>query len=118
MLTHYDEFAGVGGTSEGASCVPGVELIFAANHKKQAIASHAANFPHADHFDGDVERADITTFPRADIFTASPVCPPWSNASQGRLPAASSRPQLNSSTASAASSRPRGRPTRCWRTRC
>lgn len=80
MLTHYDEFAGVGGTSEGASCVPGVELIFAANHNKQAIASHAANFPNADHFDGDVERADITTFPRADIFTASPVCPPWSNA--------------------------------------
>ncbi|WP_432071241.1 DNA cytosine methyltransferase [Streptomyces sp. AA1529] len=80
MLTVYDEFAGVGGSSRGAAEVPGTELIFAANHKKDAVEDHARNFPDADHFEGDVARADITTFPRADIFWASPSCPPWSNA--------------------------------------
>lgn len=80
MLTVYDEFAGVGGSSKGATAVPGTELIFAANHKKDAVEDHARNFPKADHYEGDVARADITKFPRADIFWASPSCPPWSNA--------------------------------------
>ncbi|MEV0090207.1 DNA cytosine methyltransferase [Streptomyces sp. NPDC050738] len=80
MLSVYDEFAGVGGSSEGLTKVPGTQLIFAANHNKQAVASHAANFPGVDHFEGDVARARIETFPRADIFWASPSCPPWSNA--------------------------------------
>lgn len=80
MLTVYDEFAGVGGSSRGAAEVPGTELIFAANHKKDAVEDHARNFPDADHFEGDVARARIETFPRADIFWASPSCPPWSNA--------------------------------------
>ncbi|MBT2505297.1 DNA cytosine methyltransferase [Streptomyces sp. ISL-98] len=80
MLSVYDEFAGVGGSSEGLTKVPGTQLIFAANHNPQAVASHAANFPGVDHFEGDVARADITKFPRADIFWASPSCPPWSNA--------------------------------------
>lgn len=80
MLTIYDEFAGVGGSSRGATEVPGTELIFAANHKKDAVEDHARNFPNADHYEGDVARADIAKFPRADIFWASPSCPPWSNA--------------------------------------
>ncbi|MEW2635427.1 DNA cytosine methyltransferase [Streptomyces sp. NPDC048389] len=80
MLDIYDEFAGVGGSSQGATQVPGTRLIFAANHNKQSVASHAANFPDTDHFEGDVARARIETFPRADIFWASPSCPPWSNA--------------------------------------
>ncbi len=80
MLSIYDEFAGVGGSSLGSTAVPGTRLIFAANHKPGAVADHASNFPDADHFEGDVARADITKFPRADIFWASPSCPPWSNA--------------------------------------
>ncbi|MCX4707172.1 DNA cytosine methyltransferase [Streptomyces sp. NBC_01373] len=86
MLTVYDEFSGVGGSSLGSTSIKDsagnalTELIFAANHKKDAIEDHARNFPRADHFEGDVARADITTFPRADIFWASPSCPPWSNA--------------------------------------
>jgi DNA (cytosine-5)-methyltransferase 1 len=79
-LTLYDEFAGWGGSSQGCTAVPGVELIFAANHDKLAIAVHSMNFPDAGHYDGDVARARIETFPRADLFWASPVCPPWSNA--------------------------------------
>jgi len=79
-LTLYDEFAGAGGSSQGATSVPGVELIFAANHNKQAIESHAANFPTADHYCGDVVKADITKFPAADIFWTSPMCPDWTDA--------------------------------------
>ena len=80
MLTVYDEFAGIGGFSEGLTRVRGTRLIFAANHDRQAIRSHQANFPECDYYDGDLLRADITTFPRADVFSAAPVCPPWSNA--------------------------------------
>jgi len=79
-LTLYDEFAGCGGSSQGAASVPGVELILAANHDKWAIDSHAANFPRADHYLGDVRSIDLAKFPRADIFWASPSCPPFSSA--------------------------------------
>lgn len=80
MLTLYDEFAGVGGSSWGATRVPGVQAIFAANHWKVAIDSHAANFPAADHYCGDVQSIDMAKLPRADIFWASPACPPWTDA--------------------------------------
>lgn len=80
MLTLYDEFSGAGGSTQGAAVVPGVEPIFAANHNELAIRSHAANFPNVDHYQGDVIEADITRFPRADIFWASPACPPWTDA--------------------------------------
>jgi hypothetical protein len=32
--TIYDEFAGFGGSSQGAAAVPGVELMLAANHNQ------------------------------------------------------------------------------------
>jgi hypothetical protein len=34
MSTLYDEFAGFGGSSQGAAAVPGVELMLAANHNQ------------------------------------------------------------------------------------
>jgi DNA (cytosine-5)-methyltransferase 1 len=76
----YDEFAGFGGSSQGATAVPGVELILAANHLPLAVDVHALNFPAADHYLGDVAKADVTRFPRADLFWASPACPKWTNA--------------------------------------
>lgn len=79
-LSLYDEFAGAGGSTQGAASVPGVEPVLAANHNALAIQSHARNFPDVDHYLGDVAAADITRFPRADLFWASPSCPPWSNA--------------------------------------
>lgn len=79
-LTLYDEFAGAGGSTQGAAAVPGVEPVFAANHNKLAVETHSTNFPHVDHYCGDVVAADITRFPRADIFWASPACPPWTDA--------------------------------------
>lgn len=80
MLTLYDEFAGVGGSSLGASRVPGVEVVFAANHWDKAIETHQVNFPNAEHECCDVQQLDLDKVPRVDIFWASPACPPWTDA--------------------------------------
>jgi DNA (cytosine-5)-methyltransferase 1 len=80
MFTLYDEFAGFGGSSQGAAAVPGVELVLAANHNPLAVEVHGMNFPDADHYCGDIAKADIASFPRADLFWASPSCPPWTDA--------------------------------------
>ncbi|MFC5027873.1 DNA cytosine methyltransferase [Streptomyces sp. DSM 41987] len=80
MLTYVDFFAGLGGSSFGASLVPGIQPVLAANHWDRAIASHSVNFPAVDHFQGDLHAADVAGFPAADLFWASPECPKWSNA--------------------------------------
>ncbi|GAA2159909.1 DNA cytosine methyltransferase [Actinomadura napierensis] len=79
-LSLYDEFSGAGGSTQGAAAVPGVRPIFVANHDDTAIASHAANFPDVEHYKGNVVETDITRFPWAAIFWASPACPPWTDA--------------------------------------
>lgn len=80
MLTAYDEFSGIGGTSRGISFIPDVAVTDAANHDEHACAEHARNFPHARHYQADVTKLDMTRMPRADIFTASPACPAWTDA--------------------------------------
>ena len=77
-LTLMDWFCGAGGSSQGAHAVPGVRVKLAANHWERAIESHAANFPNVDHYQGDIREADITRWPAADLFWASPECPKWS----------------------------------------
>jgi DNA (cytosine-5)-methyltransferase 1 len=79
-VTVFDEFSGCGGTMQGASKVRYVKGVLAANHKKIAIESHAANFPEVDHYQGDVQRTGIEFFPWAALFLASPACPPWTDA--------------------------------------
>src|SRR3981081_3714983 len=79
-FTLYDEFAGFGGSSQGAAAVPGTELRPAANHNPLAVDGHGLNFPDADHYCGDIAKADIAGFPRADLFWSSPSCPPWTDA--------------------------------------
>jgi DNA (cytosine-5)-methyltransferase 1 len=80
MLRVYDEFAGVGGTSHGASYVPGIEIYAAANHDKDAVDSHSLNFPGARHFQADITKLPVEKMPYAEIFSASPACPAWTNA--------------------------------------
>ncbi|GAA2990400.1 DNA cytosine methyltransferase [Streptosporangium longisporum] len=80
MLTLMDWFCGAGGSSQGADSVPGVTVTRAANHWQRAIESHAANFPTADHYQGDIRTAPVETWPVCDLFWASPECPQWSNA--------------------------------------
>jgi DNA (cytosine-5)-methyltransferase 1 len=79
-LTLIDFFCGAGGSSQGATAVPGVTARLAANHWARAIETHALNFPHAEHYQGDLHDAEVEKFPAADLFWASPECPTWSQA--------------------------------------
>ncbi|HLL33555.1 MAG TPA: DNA cytosine methyltransferase [Streptomyces sp.] len=82
-LTVMDWFCGAGGSSQGAHAVPNVHVERAANHWEKAIASHAANFPDTDHYQGDIRKAPVWDWPITDIFWASPECTRWSIA-QGK----------------------------------
>uniref|UniRef100_UPI0030E279A1 DNA cytosine methyltransferase n=1 Tax=Streptomyces tubercidicus TaxID=47759 RepID=UPI0030E279A1 len=77
-LTVMDWFCGAGGSSQGAHAVPGLRVARAANHWERAIESHAANFPEADHYRGDIRKAPVWAWPVTDIFWASPECTNWS----------------------------------------
>ena len=79
-LRLLDWFCGAGGSSQGATAVPGVTLVHAANHWQRAIESHAANFPAADHWRGDIRDIDVATLPTADLAWMSPECTNWSRA--------------------------------------
>jgi len=79
-LTVFDEFTGFGGSLGGIQKVPGVVGRFAANHSTYALEVSARNYPHVEHFCGDVQRHDITKFQPCAIFWASPACPNWTSA--------------------------------------
>lgn len=79
-LTAYSEFCGFGGDSQGWRAIPDVETVLAANHARIAVEVHERNFPHARHILGDITKQDLTRFPRADLFWASPSCPAWTDA--------------------------------------
>jgi DNA (cytosine-5)-methyltransferase 1 len=65
-LTLVDFFCGAGGSSQGATAVPGVIARLAANHWARAIESHALNFPETGHFRSDLHDADVEKFPAGD----------------------------------------------------
>ena len=73
-LTISDLFAGAGGSSTGATWVPGVQLVAAANHWIRAIETHTANHPDAEHVLADISQYDPRLFPRSDLLWASPEC--------------------------------------------
>jgi DNA (cytosine-5)-methyltransferase 1 len=79
-ITHYSEFSGLGGTSDGCDAVEDVETIAAANHDEHAIASHRLNFPKAEHFHADLTKLPIEKMPWCHLFTYSPACPAWTDA--------------------------------------
>lgn len=74
MITVADLFCGAGGSGLGASVVPGVRLVYAANHWAKAVETHAANFPDTDHAVADISQVDPRRTPRTDILWASPEC--------------------------------------------
>jgi hypothetical protein len=53
--------------------------MLAANHNPLVVDVHGVNFPDADHYCGDIAKADIAGFARADLFWSSPSCPPWTD---------------------------------------
>ncbi len=74
MITVTDLFCGAGGSGLGATAVPGVRLVIAANHWQRAIDTHAANFPDTEHDCADVSQIEPRRYPRTDILWASPEC--------------------------------------------
>lgn len=72
-ITYTDIFCGFGGSSIGLENA-GLELALGANHWDKAIATHALNFPAADHIIADVSNYDMRRLPDTDILWASPIC--------------------------------------------
>jgi hypothetical protein len=75
-ITVTDMFCGAGGSSYGASRVPGVRIYRAMNHWKRAIETHGANFPDTEHVLADIQEVSPQYFDRSDILIASPSCFP------------------------------------------
>lgn len=73
-----DWFCGAGGSSQAAEKVPGLRVTRAANHWRQAIATHQANFPDVAHYTGDIRKAPVWAWPVTDLHWASPECTNWS----------------------------------------
>ena len=76
-----DLFAGWGGFTTGAEQA-GVSVVWAANHWRVAVDTHAANHPDVEHVCQDLRQADWTALPRYDLLLASPACQAHSTASQ------------------------------------
>lgn len=73
-LTITDFFCGAGGSSAGATQVPGLEVTAAANHWDLAVKTHAANHPNADHICADLSQYEPAAFPHSDLAWFSPSC--------------------------------------------
>lgn len=83
MITVTDLFCGAGGSGLGATAVPGVQLLMAANHWQLAIDTHAANFPDTEHDCADISQVDPRRYRRTEILWASPECT-WQSQARGR----------------------------------
>lgn len=73
-LTVTDLFCGAGGSGLGATSVPDVELVLAANHSPRAIETHALNFPDTEHDLADISQVEPRRYRRTNILWASPEC--------------------------------------------
>lgn len=78
-----DLFAGWGGFTLGAQQA-GVEVVWAANHWRTAVETHALNHPGIAHECQDLRQADWTRLPSYELLLASPACQGHSQASQPR----------------------------------
>lgn len=74
MITLTDFFCGAGGSSTGATQVPGVQVRLAANHWTLAVETHNTNHPDADHDCADLSQVDPRRYPTTDIAWLSPSC--------------------------------------------
>jgi len=68
-----DLFAGLGGSSEGARAA-GVRVVWAGNHWRVAVETHALNHPETAHVCQDLHQADWSQVPAHDLLLASPAC--------------------------------------------
>ncbi|MFP3187058.1 MAG: DNA cytosine methyltransferase [Paraburkholderia sp.] len=91
-----DMFAGAGGFSTGAR-MAGVKVVWAGNHWRIAVDTHAANHPEALHVCQDLHQADWSLVPDHDFLLASPCCQGHSRA-RGK---AANNPQHDASRSTA-----------------
>lgn len=68
-----DLFAGAGGFTTGATQA-GLQVVWAANHKRLAVDVHAANHPDTAHSCQDLAQANFTELPDFEVLLASPCC--------------------------------------------
>ncbi|WP_285240091.1 DNA cytosine methyltransferase [Pseudarthrobacter sp. MEB009] len=73
-LTMTDMFCGAGGSSTGATSLPGITVKTALNHWDKALASHNANHPDTIHVQADIKETDPRYIGHSDILWASPEC--------------------------------------------
>lgn len=66
-LTLTDLFCGAGGSSTGATSVPGVQVSVASNHWQLAVDTHNTNHPNADHICADLSQIDPRLFRNTDL---------------------------------------------------
>jgi DNA (cytosine-5)-methyltransferase 1 len=76
-----DLFSGFGGFTLAAQRA-GVHVVWAANHWRLAVETHAANHPDVAHACQDLRQANWTELPAYDLLLASPACQGHSTASQ------------------------------------
>ncbi len=72
-LSFIDGFCGAGGSSLGCE-VAGARVKLAMNHNDRSLATHAYNFPHADHAKIDISLEDPKKYPHATMAWFSPEC--------------------------------------------
>lgn len=73
-LTMTDMFCGAGGSSTGATMLPGISVKTAMNHWDKALESHNANHPDTIHVQADIKETDPRYIGNSDILWASPEC--------------------------------------------
>ncbi|MBT2537240.1 DNA cytosine methyltransferase [Arthrobacter sp. ISL-69] len=69
-----DMFCGAGGSSTGATSLPGITVKTALNHWDKALESHNANHPDTIHVQADIKETDPRYIGNSDILWASPEC--------------------------------------------
>lgn len=72
-MNAVDLFAGLGGFTCGATAA-GVRVLWAANHWRLAVDTHAENHPEVTHACQDLHQADWSQVPAHDVLLASPAC--------------------------------------------
>lgn len=80
-ITAIDLFAGAGGFTAGAEQA-GLDVLLAANHWPQAVATHELNHPGTEHTCQDIRQMDFRRLPDFDVLLASPACQGHSSAGQ------------------------------------
>lgn len=73
-LSLTDMFCGAGGSSTGATMVPGITVRTAMNHWARAIETHNTNHPNTTHVQADISQTDPRYVANSDILWASPEC--------------------------------------------